>query len=151
LARDPGDAVEPSFLLLDEIVAQLAGPIVELDRCAEQRATPVALLLRRPVEPCPEQAPESCGARRLAQRWQDHTRAEVLHDALEHGELEGLLRAEVREQTALRVARSLVEPADREPLEAVDARDRHGVAENRCARDLAFDHGRASYERSFFF
>src|SRR5262249_2368314 len=116
-----------------------------------QRATPVALLLGRPVEPCAEQAPESCGPGRLAQRRQDHTRAEVLYDALEHGELEGLLGAEVREQTALREARPLGEPADREPLETVDARDRYGVAENGCARDFAFDHWAVSYERSFFF
>src|SRR5881394_3223107 len=140
LLRAARDAVEPGLLFVDEVVAELAGPIVELDRRAEQRAAAVALLLRGPIEPRAEQPPQAERAGRLAQRGQDHARAEVLDDALEHGELERLLRAEVAEQAALRQARALGEPPDRESLETVHARDRHRVAQDRCACDFALDH-----------
>src|SRR5262249_25310001 len=139
-ARDPRDAVEPCLLLLDEVVAKLAGSIVELDRCAEQRTAAVALIFGGPIEPRAEQTAQSPGAARLAQRGQYHARAEVLDDALEHGELQSLFRPEVPEQSALRQPRAFRESADREAVETMDARDRDRVAEDRCARDLAFDH-----------
>src|SRR5262249_30603365 len=70
LVRDPRDAIEPGLLLVDEVVAEFAGPIVELDRCTEQRTAAVALILGGPVEPRYEQAPQSRRAGRLAQRGQ---------------------------------------------------------------------------------
>src|SRR5215831_5634299 len=72
LLCDPRDAVEPRLLLLDEIVAQLAGPVVELDRRAEQRAPAVALLLRRPVEPGDEERSQTREPGAFAQRGHDH-------------------------------------------------------------------------------
>ncbi len=125
LARDPRDAVEPGLLLLDEVVAQLAGPVVELDRRAEQRAAAVALLFGGPFEPRVEQPRKRARPVGFAQRGHDHARAEIIDHALEHGVLQRLFRAEVAEQAALREARALGEPADGEAFEAVHARDRN--------------------------
>src|SRR5882672_7349653 len=52
LRRDPSDAVEPRLLLLDEVLAQVARPIIELDRRAEQRAAAVpGFIPGAPLEP----------------------------------------------------------------------------------------------------
>src|SRR5687768_9420168 len=64
---DAGNAIEPRLLFLDEVVAQLAGSVIELRRCAEQRTAASAPLFGRPLEPQREQPPQPIDAAGLAQ------------------------------------------------------------------------------------
>src|SRR5690606_26349580 len=135
------DAVEPGALPRDEVIAQISGLVVELDRGAEQRAPAGERIARGPGQPVLEQGLQAGEAARFAQRGHDDGAAELERGLLEDGFLPRFLGAEVGEKAALREARAGRAPADRQAGDCFDARDRAGGARAGGPRRCAFAAG----------
>ena len=72
-------------------------------------------------------------AGRARRRGRGHLVGEHRARGVDGGELQLLLRAEVREEAALAHADGLGEAADREPVDALDRRQARGLVEDRVS------------------
>ena len=142
------DEVQEIPLLPDEAVARGSGPVVQLDGRRDEHAAAGQPALLRPLAPVPEERAQARLPAGRPERGLDDDLDEARGRILENGDLEALLRAEVREKAAFRELELVRELPDRQPFETRRARERGGAVQDRLTCVLAFAHG-SNLERSF--
>ena len=143
-----GDEIQEVPLLLHEGVARGARPVVQLRGRGDEHAAAGQPALLRPQAPVRKEGAQTRLAARGLERRLDDDLHEPLRRVLEDGDLQALLRAEVREEAALGELELLGQLPDREPLEARLARDCGGPIQDRLPGDVALAHA-DNLERSF--
>src|SRR6185436_6573181 len=126
---------EPLVHERDRAVADRAGTRVHLRklRCEEAAARECVLYVLQVVV---AEAVDPLVCRGKLQRRRDNEFIEESSRRLERGELQLLLRAEVREETALAHPDDVREPPDREPVESLYGRELGRLAQDRAPAAL---------------
>src|SRR5262249_4488203 len=130
-------------------IARGPRPIVELHARHDEDATSREEVRLGPLEPPLEQRTNARLTARLLEGWRDDHRDEARDRLFEDGNLQVLLRREVREEPALRHPDVLGELADGQALEPKRARERDRGAKHRAPRLVAFAHA-SIIERPFY-
>ena len=125
---------------LDEVVPLRPGAVVELDRGGDDHAAAGQVRVVGPGEPVLEDGANARLAPGRRESRADHLVLEALGRRLEDLELELVLGPEMGEESALRQPQLGRQGADRQPLEAVAARQLHRLVEDPVAGLGALTH-----------
>ena len=120
----------------NHLVALRPGAVVVLDGAGDHDAAERDLA-REERDPAVEDRFQPGQAARLLHGGAQHVVDEALHVLLQHGQLQVLARAEVREHPALAHLHLVGERADRQPFEPVARGDPHRRLDDRRTRHLA--------------